>query len=471
MVAIPFPVSTYPGSQTSQGAGRLINARAEPLGTGARGAAVRNRVPGLSVFGTSSEATFRGALLNGTTLYVAFDGVVKKLTSAGGAVAAVDDLDGTDRVFFAKNNKRPTADIVLVCQAGTFTLASDTIADLNDSDLPAAVDVCFLDGYFFFGIADGRVFASGLNATTVGANDYITSEAKSDQLYRVIPWNGQLLVCSSGSIEVWSNTANASGFPFTRAAVIQRGIVGQGAVAGYEDGFGKALVIIGDDNAVHMLNGYQPVKISTPDLDRLIEAVADKDTIDSYVYIVAGQPIYVITTADWTWEYNLATQAWNERQSYRMTRWRGSRSFNAFGKWLCGDTESGNILTISSAAHDEVGEPLIAEVWSSPVQQFPNRVRCPRADFDFSMGVGLVTGLDPNETDPRVEISYSDNGGFSFSLPRLRPIGKIGRPLNRVTLFNNGTSGAQGRIWKVRMSDPRPFGLMGGDMSAELKVG
>jgi hypothetical protein len=40
-----------------------------------------------------------------------------------------------------------------------------------------------------------------------------------------------------------------------------------------------------------------------------------------------------------------------------------------------------------------------------------------------------------------------------------------------VSIFNNGMSSAMGRIWRVRMSDPRPFGLMAGEMSAELKVG
>lgn len=472
MVAIPLPVSTFPGARPQEGAGRLINARAEPMGENGWASAVRHRVPGLASWGTSSEATFRGSLLNGSTLYTAFDGVVVKFTSAGGAAAAVDDLDGTDRVFWARNNKRPTPDILIVCQAGTFTLASDVIASLGDADLPSATDICFLDGYFFVGIADGRVFASGLNATTFGSNDFITAEAKSDTLYRVIPWNGQLFICSSGSIEVWAGQpVNATGFPFNRIAVIQRGIAGQGAIAGFQDGFGKGLLFVGDDNCVHQLNGYTPEKVSPPDLDRLIEAVSDKTTLDASVYISGGHPIWALSCPAWTWEYDLNTQKWNERQSYQLERWRGSHSFYAFGKWLCGDTESGNIADISRTTHTEFGQPLIAEVWSAPVHKFPNRIRVARADFGFSPGVGLATGIDPNETDPSVEISYSDNGGFTFTNPRIRKLGRQGKPEVRVTVFNNGQSGAQGRIWKVRMSDPRHFGLMAGDMSAEIKVG
>jgi len=471
MVAITFPVSSFPGERPAEGAGRLINCRAEPIGEGGRATAVRHRVPGLRVFGTSSEATFRGALLVGAQLYAAFNGKVVKYTASGGAATAVDDLDGADRVFWARNNKRPTADIVLVCGAGTFTLASDVIADLGDADLPSATDVCFLDGYFFFGIADGRCFASGLNDTTVNSNDFVTAEAKADTLYRVIPWNGNLLICSSGSIEVWSNTANATGFPFSRAAVIQRGLLGKLAIAGHEDGFAKGLLFVGDDNAVHQLNGYTPEKVSPPDLDRLIEAVADKTTLEASVYISGGHPIWVLSCADWTWEFDLNTQKWNERRSYLAKRWRGTQSVNAFGKWLCGDMDSGDLLEITREVHTEDGRPLVCEAWSQPVQKFPNRVRCARADFDFSTGVGLISGIDPNETDPTVEISHSDDGGYSFSNPRIRKLGRQGKPLARVTVFNNGMSGAQGRIWKVAMSDPRHFGLMSGDMSAELKAG
>lgn len=471
MVAITFPVSTFPGERPAEGAGRLINCRAEPIGEGGRSGAVRHRVPGLATFGTSDLATFRGALLVGTTLYAAFEDQVVSFTSAGGAATAVDGLDGTDRVYWARNNKRPTPDIVLVCAAGVFTLSGGVIADLNDSDLPAPTDVCFLDGYFFFPIADGRCFNSGLNDVTVGSNDFITTEAKADTLYRGIPWNGQLLLCGSGSIEVWSNTANATGFPFSRAAVIQRGIIGQSAIAGYEDGFGKGLLFVGDDNAVHQLNGYTPEKVSSPDLDRLIEAVEDKTTLEASVYISGGHPVWVLSCVDWTWEFDLNTRKWNERKSYLSSRWRGTKSFNAFGKWLCGDTDSGNLLEISRMVHTEAGNPLIAEVWSAPVQKFPSRIRVARADFDFSTGVGVATGIDPNETDPSVEISHSDDGGYSFSNPRQRKLGRQGKPLARVTVFNTGMTGSQGRIWKIRMSDPRHFGLMAGDMSADVRVG
>jgi hypothetical protein len=471
MTAIPLPLSTFPGSTPSEGAGRLINVFAEALGENARARAVYHRVPGLKSWGTSDEATFRGALVVAGTVYAAFDGTVVSFSSSGGAASTVDALDGTDKVFWLKNNKRPTADILIVCSAGVFTLSGGAIADLNDTDLPAINAGLFLDGYFFLTSADGRCYASGLNATTFGANDFITTEAKSDALYRPVGWNGNLLLCGSGSIEVWDgDNPNDTGFPFNRVAVIQRGIANAHAIAGFEDGFGKMLGFVGDDNAVHRLVGYTPEKISPPDLDRLIEAVSDKTTLEAGVYIVGGHPKWVLSCADWTWEFDVNTESWNERVSYNETRWRGTQPFYASGKWLAGDTESGNVNEVSASTHTEMGEPLIAEVWSAPIHKFPQRMRVPRVDFDFSTGIGVETGLDPNETDPVVEISYSDDGGNTFSNPRIRKRGRQGRFLERITCFLQGMTGAQGRIYKIRMSDPRPFGLMAGDMSAEVKV-
>ncbi len=35
--------------------------------------------------------------------------------------------------------------------------------------------------------------------------------------------------------------------------------------------------------------------------------------------------------------------------------------------------------------------------------------------FDFAVGVGNAPGQDPIETDPSVEISYSDDGGYTWN--------------------------------------------------------
>ena len=261
MPPIPFPLTTMPGTRPQESAGRLINARAEPLGEGQRNAARRVRVPGLASFATSSQSGFRGQIVVATILYAAFAGKVYRTTSAGGAMVLVGDLAGTRPVFFARNNRTPTPDTAVVSENGAFLVSSGSVVDFGDPDLPQPNAVCFMDGYFFFTIADGRCFASGINATTIDATHFATAEGKPDGLIRPVAFGTTLFLCGTNSIEAWTNTANPTGFPFSRAAVIPRGLLAATAITGFEDGFGFGLVFVGNDAGVHRMNGYAPEKI------------------------------------------------------------------------------------------------------------------------------------------------------------------------------------------------------------------
>jgi hypothetical protein len=466
MTAIAWPTGSYPGRSRLEGAGRLINAYAEPLGEGAEATAVIRRSAGLVSFATNAVTGYRGMMLAGTVVYAAHAGELIKISSAG-AVTALSDLDGTLPVSFARNNKTPTFDTVVVTEQGAFTVHATTgAASLVDGDLPQPTDVCFLDGYFFFAIADGRCFASGLNATTINSLDVTQAEAKPDSLMRAVAWSGYLHLFGSDSIEIYDNTGNATGFPFTRTAVVDGpGLGAKWAITGHEDGFAKALIYIGADNAVHVLKGSLAVKISYPDIDRDIAAVSDKSTIRAYSYIAGGQAFVGFSCADWTWEYNLSTQRWNERKSYLIERWRAEgNSVFAFGKWLIGDTLTGNILEISHDAQKEVDDLMPWEVESAQGKTFPFRSAFPRADFQFVKGVGEASGEDPIERDPTVEISWSDDGGSVYSEPVMRKLGRQAKRNTQITVNRCGRAGHEGRRWKVKVSDPVEVALLGADM-------
>lgn len=480
MSAIGFPTGSHPGSHPHEAAGRLVNAFAEPLGPGAPGAAVIKRSPGLGAFtsATADDDTaltgFRGMMLAGNNLYMAFKDVLVYTTLAGGVPVMIGDLIGEGPVYFARNNKSPTPDLTVVTELGWFSFTTAAVTEIVDADLPSPSTICFQDGYFFIS-AGSLCFASGLNDITIAVLDKTTAEAKPDTLVRVVSYAQNLLLMGATSIEVFVNRANPEGFPFSRVTVIDRGLAGPRAVAGFEEGFGKALAWVGDDNAVHVLDGYQATRISDPDVDRAIESIIDKTTLEMAAFIDGGHAWISLSSPSWTWDYNLTTQEWNERQSSlsngtQLTRWRatGNTAF-AFGKWLVGDTLSGKSFQITGAAKKEDDNPLIWHVESVPDAVFPNRRSYPKADFNFVPGVGVATGEDPLETTPRVSISWSDDGGLSYSNPLLREIGRQGLA-SRVTLARTGLCGQQGRRWRLRVSDPVHVGLMAGDEEAEARA-
>jgi hypothetical protein len=468
---IPFPVQSAPGAKPQEAGGRIVNGYVEELGASAPGKTVIRRVPGMVNFGTSARTGFRGSTLVNGVLYAAFNGKLEKWGSAGGASVNVGNLNGTKRGFFAANNNT-TPDKVFVDPDGNIATFTPTTVTNSypDADLPAVNSVDFLDGYLVFTTGDGRAFATDLNSTNVNSLSFGKAEAKPDGLVRVIAWGGRLLFFGGQTTEVWTD-AGTTPFPFARNNVIPRGLAGPYCVSGYEDGFSRGPIFVGDDNCVYALQGYTPTKVSTADIEGLIEAVSDKTTLEATAYMSRGHAFWQLSCPAWTWVLDISTSQWAQGDSYLVTRSRRSGAINAFSKWLSGDTATGNIQQIVTTANDEVGSPLRLRIESGPVTNFPAGETVGRADFYFVTGVGIATGQDPIATDPSVEISWSDDGGITWSNPILRKLGRQSVPQQLISLVScTGRTTWMGRRWRIDISDPVYAGFLFGTQSDDPRI-
>lgn len=475
-VPIPWPLSSSPGANPQESAGRLINCYAEPLGKDIEAKkgftpppAVWRKSAGLTQFGTSANAGFRGMLLVAGSLYSAWSGKASRFDSAGAETTLTGTLTGTEKVFWARNNAG-TPDIVCVAPStGAFTVSSTAVIAFADPDIGAPNSVCFMDSYFIFTSGDGTLQASGQNNVSIATTDKTTAQSKPGGLTRGVAFNGQLVALGPAFGEVYADTANPTGFPFTRSYTIQRGLLSPYALAGHEDGFGSALIWVADDNSVVQHNGTpNPLKISPPDLDRLIAGVANKNDLEASVYISGGHPKWRLTCSTFTWEFDLGSQKWNERSSYQQLRTRGISGCSAFGKWIVGDTQSSKLLYIDQTAYSEVGNPHMFQMESGPVQNFPNRTKVARADFNFATGVGIATGADPIATTPTVGISWSDDGGLNWSRELTRQLG-VQATQSRITLLRTGMTGSQGRRWRIKVSDPVYVSFLGATQDTVMR--
>jgi hypothetical protein len=472
MTAIPFPKTSAPGQRPHESAGRLINAYHEALVAGATSEDSWRRAPGLKRFATTSNTGWRGAILTGNDLYAAWSGSVARYDSTG-AETSVGTLAGTKNVTWAVNNKSPTPDIVVVDpDNGASVVTSSSVASYPDADLPAVNSVTFLDGYFFFSTGDGRCFASALNDTAINALDEVGAQGKRDGLIRVIAF-ADLYMCGQLSIEIYHDTAEATGFPFSRVTVIPKGLLGPYAISGFEDGMGKGIIFVGDDKRVYALNGYSPTAISTPDVDRALASFmdggGDVNDIEMFPYSIRGHSCIALKTPSWTWVFDIDTIHWHERRSHLIENWRATQSIFAFNKWLCGDHATGNIQQITGTIGNEDGDPLPFFVESGAVSAFPNRVAVPEATFSMARGVGMVTGTDPSQTDPSVNISWSDDAGMSWSVPRILKLGRQQLAQGPLRLPKTGMTHNEARRWRVVVYDDVDVILTGGDMQGEAR--
>lgn len=428
-------------------------------------------MPGLVNFATTARSGFRGMILVNGVLYAGFSGKLETLTSAGGASVSIGNLNGTKRGFFAANNNT-TPDKVFVDPDGNiavFTTSSVTNS-YPDPDLPSCNSVDFLDGYLVFTTGDGRAFATDLNATSVNSLSFGKAEAKPDGLVRVVAWGGRLLFFGNESTEVWTD-AGTIPFPFARNNVIPRGLAGPYCVSGYEDGFSRGPIFVGDDNCVYALQGYTPTKVSTPDIDGLIEQIIDKTTLEATSFMARGHAFWQLSCPAWSWVLDISTSQWFEADSYEVTRSRRSGTISAFDMWLTGDTQTGNLQQILTSANDEIGNPLRLRVESGPVKSFAAGTVVGRADFYFVTGVGIATGHDPDQTNPTVEISWSDDGGVTWSNPILRTLGRQSETRQLISLVScTGRTQWQGRRWRLDISAAVYGGLLYGTMSDDPRI-
>ena len=471
-VPIPFPVTSAPGKNTHESAGRLINCYAEPLPAGARAKEAWRRAPGLNVFKLSNYSGWRGGIVVESLLYAGFSGRIASYTSTG-TETSLGTRTGTKKIFWARNNAA-TPDVVGVDpDNGAFAVTtSPSIIDYPDADVGSPNSVGFLDGYFFFTYGDGTCIASGLNTTAINPLDFVIVEGNPAGLLRAIPF-GELYLCGSQSIEPYQDTGNPTGFPFTRIKVIPRGIIGRYAITGFEPGFGKGIIFVGDDRVVYALDGYNPVKISTPDVDRAIAAFFDGggsvEDIEMFPYVAGGHSCVVLRMTTCTWVFDIDTVHWHERTSYLQSYFRGFSSVYAFNKWLCGDSKTNNIVEITEAAMDEIGDPITFDIYSGPVTDFPNRLAVPQVTFDIARGVGIATGRDPDQTDPNVYISWSDDGGINWSNPLQRKLGRQSTSPGPVRVNRTGITKDQGRRWRLTVYDAVDIELTGGAQSSQVR--
>jgi hypothetical protein len=405
---IPWPRSSFPGANPQEGSGRLINCVAEPLGDPANPTApavqVWRRQPGLSQHNNAptGQSGYRGGLIVQSLSYELWTNNASTVDISGNVVS-LGPFPGAQKASIARNQAATPNVVAVDLTNGAFVLSGGgpPTGYNGGGNLPSPNSVCFQDGYFFFTTAANLVYASGINALTQNALTFTPVQAKSDViLLRGIAYSGLLWLFTTGHCEIWQDTAQPfPGFPYSRLVVSEFGLVQPNAIAGWEVGFNQ-LLWVAQDFAVYWASpGTQtnPIKVSTPDLDRLIEAqVRAGNTLEAGVYAYAGKKFWCLSSPSWSWEFSITTQQWNERFSLATTglqgRWRGTGGHPAFNKWLMGDVQSGNLLWIDSTNFTENGAPQLFRMESGPVKDFPNQVRIARADFDFDMGVGALVG-------------------------------------------------------------------------------
>lgn len=224
---------------------------------------------------------------------------------------------------------------------------------------------------------------------------------------------------------------------------------------------------LGDDRVVYKLEGYLPAKVSTHAIDERIRQFETVEDAFGFTYTEGGHFFYILTfpSGGETWVYDTAAQSWHQRSTgTKKERWRANAYARFNMKNYVGDDRSGKVFEMSLETYTEDGSEILRTRTTMPETANELPVFMSKLQVYLESGVGLITGLG---SDPLIALSWSDDGGRTFTQPKFRSIGKIGGYAARVIWRRLGRF--RNRIFKLSISDPVKVVII--DASAEVESG
>lgn len=268
--------------------------------------------PGLTSKITTGSGDMRGMIVHGsyawyvrgTQLYRISGGVATLINTVAGTYPVQMVGAGVNQIFVVDGDGNE-----YVATAGAVTAVAPPAGNFSDCTYMDGYTICIRDGTDEF-------YISNLDdPTTFGALNFSTADAVSDVLVACYVHNRELFLVGKKHTEVWVNTGAAS-FPFTRASpgVIDIGTVYPGSMAH----LGTTLFFVGTDQCVYRLDGYTPVKISTPYIELAIKGMgADARYMRASAYSDEGQSFYAIsvdiTGTTGVYVYGIQEGVWHSR--------------------------------------------------------------------------------------------------------------------------------------------------------------
>lgn len=462
-LALPIGITTYRSRSNPWLAERLVNlyAEAAPPEAKARTPVVLLPTPGPGLLGAAGTGPIRGMIEFLSVLYVV-SGDTLYSVDAGGTATSLGTISGVGYVTMATN----TTQLCIVARpsAWIYTPATTTLTQITDGDFPGSGGVTQIGGYFVHMVPDnsGEFFISDLDdGLAFDALDFATAETDSDPLMRPVADHQQLLLFGKKTVEIWDNTGDAA-FPFARSqtSAMEKGCLAAFSVAKCDN----TLFFVANDKIVYRLEGYNPRRVSTHAVEKLISDTPDPSDIIALSHVENGHAFYVITSMSggWTTAYDAATGLWHDRETYPNAYWAPATSAECYDMTLVGDSSNGNIYELTTGLYAENGGTIRREVITAPLHNDTARLSMSKLEALVETGVGLNTGQG---SDPQVMMQFSDDGGATWSNEQWRTLGAVGNRRARVIWRRLGNF--RNRIFKFVVSDPVKTSFLGayGDIS------
>lgn len=330
-------------------------------------------------------------------------------------------------------------------------------------DFPGANTVVFLDSYFIINVPDTKQFwiSAQYDGFYWNPLDYASKEAYTDDLSAVVVDNGNLVLVGYSSQEYWQNTG-AFPFPFQRIAgsPVDVGVAARFSISKPAGRLTYLARTRRGGLSVVMIENYQPIPVSTPDLDYLFTSYQSPGDAIAFSYRLNGHDFYELNfqAEKVTWLYDATTKVWSKLASFNDTRHYANRAIQFDYKIFVTDYRKGKIYTLDSNTYTDDGDPIIRQLITPHFFKGDsfNKLHIYRLRLDMEQGVGLNNGQGEN---PQIMLQVSRDGGFTWGNEMWTTFGAQGQFLKRAEWRRLGVS--RNFVFKFRISDPVKVVLIG----------
>lgn len=343
-------------------------------------------------------------------------------------------------------------DSFIASTVGTYAVSQ--FAQIIDEDYPNASTVTWQDGYFIINPPDSqRFYVSDINnGFTWDALDFASAESNPDDIVSVNSDNGNLHLFGEFSTEFWTNTG-ALDFPFERISggANEWGCAAVESVVKYDNTLAFLAKNRMGEVIVARMNGYLPQRISTPELEFIINNYTSVSGAVSYSYMLGGHPMLVISfpSAMRSWLYDGLSNCWSILKSYESPRHRTELGINYLNRTIVTDFENGNLYRLNPNTYTDNGFPIELELIGRHLAENNDRITCDSIQLNLEGGIGLSTGQG---SDPQIMMQISKDGGHTYGVERWVSMGKIGEYAIRAHWHRLGL--ARDWVFKFKITDP-----------------
>jgi hypothetical protein len=489
---------SYVARSTNAADNRMVNLFPEATPEGGKEAGFLSRCPGLSLLTTLGVGPVRGMWVFGGYSYVVSGSNLYRVDNSWGS-QFIGSVSGSGPVSMADNGTQLF--IAANPDGYIYNAFTGNFDQISDPDFPGAVTVGYLDGYFVFNEPNSqKIWITSLyEGTQIDALEFASAEGSPDDLVAISIDHREAWVFGTNSIEVWYDAGTAD-FPLQR---IQGAFIEIGCAAPYSVAkLDNSLFWLGSDargnGIIYRSSGYQGKRVSTHAIEYAIAQYGNISGAIGYTYQQEGHAFYVLSFAQATWVFDVATQAWHERAGFnngQLTRHWSNCQMNYNNEIVVGDYRNGNIYAFDLDVYSDDNEiQKWIRSWRALATGQNNLNRTTQHALQLDCEVGniypafdesplfltaqndyyLITESEVYLIDDagvrtpsssEVLLRWSDDGGHTWSNYHAKSMGATGETGKRVFWRRLGmTLKLRDRVYEISGTDPVKIAIMGAEL-------